>query len=110
MAIFAGLFTFVPKAHVTFNQPSQLDSRGAFPLGRQTMRAFHFARAFKAETGKSPLQHVISARMEAAQVLLNTTQVSISEIARRMGYANLLRFGRHFKARVGTKPKAFRDG
>lgn len=74
------------------------------------MSVFHFARAFKAETGKSPLQYVITARMEAAQVLLKTTQLPVSEIAHRVGYADLSRFGRHFKTRVGTTPKAFRDG
>jgi len=73
------------------------------------MSAFHFARAFKAETGHSPLQFVISARMDAAKVLLKTTRLPVAEIAHRVGYDDLSRFGKHFKARVGATPKVYRD-
>ena len=74
------------------------------------MSAYHFARAFKAETGSSPLQFVIAARMDAAKALLTTTRLPVAEIAHRVGYGDLSRFGRHFTARVGVTPKAFRDG
>lgn len=74
------------------------------------MSAYHFARAFKAELGQSPLQYVISARMDAAKLLLKTSQRPISEVAYRVGYADTSRFGRHFKSRVGVTPKAYRDG
>ncbi len=74
------------------------------------MSAYHFARAFKSETGQSPLQFVIAARMDAAKVLLKTTQLPVAEIAHRVGYSDLSRFGKHFKSRVGATPKAFRDG
>lgn len=78
--------------------------------GQAAMSAYHFARAFKAETGQSPLQFVISARMDAAKALLKTSQLPVAEIAHRVGYGDLSRFGRHFKARIGVTPKAFRDG
>jgi AraC family transcriptional regulator len=74
------------------------------------MSAYHFARAFKAETGASPLQFVISARMDAAKVLLKTTKLPVAQIAHRVGYEDLSRFGRHFKTRVGVTPKAYREG
>ena len=74
------------------------------------MSAYHFARAFKAETGSSPLQFVISARMDAAKVLLKTTKLPVAQIAHRVGYEDLSRFGRHFKTRVGATPKAYREG
>ncbi|MEM8839197.1 MAG: AraC family transcriptional regulator, partial [Pseudomonadota bacterium] len=53
----------------------------------------HFAKAFKRETGLSPLQYVIKARLELASVLLKTTALSVAEIAYRVGYNDLSRFG-----------------
>ncbi|MCY3981253.1 MAG: helix-turn-helix transcriptional regulator [Alphaproteobacteria bacterium] len=48
--------------------------------------------------------------MDRAKVLLTTTNLSVSEIAFRTGYADPGRFGRHFKNRVGVTPGAFRRG
>lgn len=69
---------------------------------------YHFARAFKAALGASPLQYVITARMETAQVLLKTTRKPVAEIAWQVGYDDTSRFGRHFKTRVGATPAAYR--
>ena len=73
------------------------------------MSPFHFSKAFKAATGQSPLQYVISARIDLAKVLLKTTDLTVAEIAYRTGYGDLSRFGQHFKKRVGATPKAFRN-
>ena len=72
------------------------------------MSPYHFARAFKAATDASPLQYVITARIERAKVLLKSTRLSISEIAFRVGYGDPGHFNRHFKSRVGTTPGAYR--
>ena len=74
------------------------------------MSPYHFARAFKAATGASPLQYLINARIERAKVLLKTTRLTVSEIAFRTGYADPGRFSRHFRNRVGLTPGAFRQG
>ena len=74
------------------------------------MSVSRFARAFKAATGLSPLQYVIAARLDRASVLLRTTRLTVAEIAYRVGYNDLSRFGRHFKRRFGTTPAALRDG
>ncbi len=74
------------------------------------MSVSRFARAFKTATGRSPLQYVIAARLDRAAVLLRTTRLSVAEIAYRVGYNDLSRFGRHFKRRFGTTPAALRDG
>ena len=78
--------------------------------GLAAMSPYHFARAFKVATGVSPLQYVINSRIDRAKVLLTTTNLSVSEIAFRTGYADPGRFGRHFKNRVGVTPGAFRRG
>ena len=78
--------------------------------GVAAMSPAHFARAFKAATGASPLQYVIGARQQLAQVLLRTTRLTVAEVAYRVGYADVSRFGQHFRRRTGTTPSAFREG
>jgi AraC family transcriptional regulator len=75
-----------------------------------TMSPFHFARAFKTATGTSPLQYVIRTRIEAAQAMLKGSQLPVAEIAYRVGYTDLSRFGQHFKRQVGVTPGAYRAG
>ncbi|MCR4265054.1 AraC family transcriptional regulator [Nitratireductor sp. ZSWI3] len=72
------------------------------------MSRFHFARAFRTTFGQSPLQYVIRQRIERAKILLVTTRVPIAEVAARVGYQDVSRFGRHFKRQVGVTPGAFR--
>ena len=74
------------------------------------MSATHFSKAFKKETGQSPLQYVIGARLDRASILLRTTQLGVADIAWRCGYRDLSRFGHHFKRKFGTTPAAFRSG
>lgn len=78
--------------------------------GEAGMSPFHFARAFKAALGLSPLQYVIRTRIESAMVLLRTTRLPVAEIAWRVGYGDVSRFGQHFRRQTGTTPAAFRAG
>lgn len=74
------------------------------------MSPFHFARAFKAATGASPLQYIIAARIELARLKLRSTGLSVAQVAHDVGYEDISRFGQHFKARVGVTPAAWRAG
>lgn len=74
-----------------------------------TMSPYHFARRFKATTGRSPLQYVIRERMRTARVLLETTTLSVVEIALRVGYEDVSRFRVHFKRQHGATPSSVRD-
>mgnify|MGYP001802346857 CR=1 FL=1 len=73
------------------------------------MSPAHFARVFKSATGASPLQYVIAQRIARAPAQLRTPRLPVAEIAYRGGYADLSRFGRHFKRRTGATPAAFRQ-
>ncbi|MEL6977474.1 MAG: AraC family transcriptional regulator [Pseudomonadota bacterium] len=77
--------------------------------GEAAMSPFHFSRAFKAATGRSPLQYVIAERMDWARTLLRTTRAPVAEIAYRVGYHDASRFARHFKRAYGATPASVRD-
>lgn len=67
-----------------------------------------FIRNFRKYTGTTPMQYIQSARMTNAQMLLETTQYPVSEIARIVGYDNPLYFSRLFHRQRGLSPSAFR--
>lgn len=68
----------------------------------------HFTRAFKEQIGLSPQQYVINARIALAKELLRGTALSVTEIARRVGYSDLFRLSRQFRQRVSITPSQYR--
>ncbi|MEM7332393.1 MAG: helix-turn-helix transcriptional regulator [Chloroflexota bacterium] len=70
---------------------------------------FHFSRMFRNTTGTSPYEYLIQLRIEeAAELLLKSNKLPISEIAHRIGFSDQSHFTRHFKKRFGLTPLAFR--
>jgi AraC family transcriptional regulator len=70
---------------------------------------YHFARQFKATTGLPPHQYVITRRVERAQQLLRRYgDLSLGEIALRVGFSDQSQFCFHFKRVVGVTPGQFR--
>ena len=67
-----------------------------------------FIRNFKACTGFTPMQYILSKRIYNAEVLLRNPQYNISEISRIVGYDNSLYFSRIFKKMKGISPSEFR--
>ena len=67
-----------------------------------------FIRSFKKYTGTTPMQYIVSARIANAQLLLETTQYSVSEISRIVGYDNPLYFSRLFHKTKGFSPSEYR--
>ncbi len=66
-----------------------------------------FAYRFRQETGLSPHQYLIHARIEQATHLLRAGgEISVGEIAHRVGFTDQSHFTRHFKRIVGVTPKA----
>ncbi len=58
--------------------------------------------------GKTFLQYVRDCQIQRATVLLQTTDLSLEEIAEQCGFTNLLTFRRNFKATMGINPSDYR--
>jgi AraC family transcriptional regulator len=69
---------------------------------------FHFARLFKKITGSSPHAYLAAMRANRAQILLAETDLSITEIASRVGYQSPSHFTKAFRTATGLTPRAFR--
>lgn len=67
-----------------------------------------FARRFREQTGTTPLQWVINARLTRAQELLETTASSIEEVATAIGFDSPVTFRTRFRQMVGLSPSAYR--
>ena len=67
-----------------------------------------FIRNFKKFTGITPMHFIVSTRISNAQLLLETTKYSISEISRIVGYDNPLYFSRLFHKVKGFAPSEYR--
>ncbi|MEK6794407.1 MAG: AraC family transcriptional regulator [Spirochaetota bacterium] len=67
-----------------------------------------FRKEFKRVTGTSPMQYRLRKRIERAQVLLANGAASASEVAHRVGYADIFTFFKQFKRITGITPKAYR--
>ena len=57
----------------------------------------------------STMSYVAKLRLECAQLLLHTSDLSVQEIARLVGYRQLAHFSRTFRDRTGFSPLKFRQ-
>lgn len=65
-------------------------------------------RRVAAETGQSPLQHLQTARVQRARHLLETTDRTVAEVARTVGYRDPGSFASVFARSTGLRPRDYR--
>ncbi|MGW2863579.1 GlxA family transcriptional regulator [Streptomyces sp. NPDC001205] len=75
---------------------------------RALMSKRTFARRFTAATGTTPHAWLRSLRLTRAEELLETTDLPIEEIARRVGYASAAVLREQFVRRRGVPPRSYR--
>ena len=66
------------------------------------------ARRFKAATGRSPLTYIQEQRMRTAKELLESTNLTIGEVAFRVGYQDQGHFARLFARTMAVNPTGYR--
>ncbi len=68
-----------------------------------------FRRMFQKETRHAPLAYQLEIRINRARVLLEQTDLPVSEIALQTGFANVFYFSKMFSKRAGQTPSACRQ-
>lgn len=69
---------------------------------------YHLAHAFTEEYGVSPINYLISKRLEEAEHLLRTTDFSLSLISNTTGFSSSSYFAQIFRKQKGMSPTEFR--
>ncbi|RLQ21675.1 helix-turn-helix domain-containing protein [Seongchinamella sediminis] len=86
------------------DQPLTLDALAQVA----NMSKYHFSSRYKALTGYSPIRHFLNMKIEHACHLLDTTELGVGEIARRVGYEDPLYFSRLFRQTIGSSARQYR--
>lgn len=68
----------------------------------------YFSRLFKAKTGQTFTEYVISCRLELAARLLKETELSVSDICLEVGFSNRTKFFKEFSKKYELSPLKYR--
>ncbi|WP_175409753.1 GlxA family transcriptional regulator [Streptomyces sp. TRM64462] len=86
------------------DEPLQLRDLAA----REAMSVRTFTRRFREEVGVSPGQWLTHQRVERARQLLESTGLSMDEVARRAGFGTAQSMRQHVQAALGVPPTVYR--
>lgn len=87
-----------------WSEPLDLDVVAA----RAGYSRFHFVRRFRDVYGETPGQYLSRRRIERAQELLRSANLTVTEICMLVGFSSLGTFCTRFKQQVGMTPTEFR--
>ena len=73
------------------------------------MNKFYLSHAFKKEYGLSPINYMISRRIDESKYLLAETDLSMSQIAQLLGFSSLSYFSQVFRRTQDISPKEYRQ-
>ena len=68
----------------------------------------HIIRLFKKETGTTPSQYFLTIKLNCARILLETTNLSVLDIASTVGFSSLGHFTKVFKNQYSLPPANYR--
>lgn len=69
---------------------------------------YHFVRAFKAVYGETPGRYLSRRRIERAEEMLRTANLTVTEICGLVGFTSLGSFSSRFKQMTGLTPSEYR--
>ena len=73
------------------------------------MNKYYLSHAFKREYGVSPINYMISRRIEESKYLLAETDLSMSQISQLLGFSSLSYFSQVFRRTLGSSPMEYRQ-
>ena len=68
----------------------------------------YLSMVFKKEAGENIKQYIRNVRMEKAEELLVSTQMSVREVGERTGFKNMSYFSKCFRQQYGESPESYR--
>ena len=95
---------------------SLMNARYAEPISTRTLAAAvhlsegYFCDVFKETTGRTALEYLNGLRVEKAEQLLRTTDMTVSEVAFCCGFTDANYFSRTYKRIKGSTPRETRQG
>jgi transcriptional regulator GlxA family with amidase domain len=100
----ASLAPLLPWLDENLHRPVSLDE-----MARQAATSPRtFSRRFRQQTGTTPLQWLLTARVRRAQLLLETTGLAVEQVATQSGFESAPTFRDRFCRTVGLSPSAYR--
>jgi AraC-like DNA-binding protein len=105
---------FVPAVFHLRRARDLIDRHFAEPLDVDAMaRAagfsrYHFVRAFKQAYGETPGRYLTRRRVERAQDLLRSANLTVTEVCHLVGFSSLGSFSSRFSELVGASPTEYR--
>lgn len=73
------------------------------------MNKYYLSHAFKREYGSSPINYMISRRIEESKYLLAETDLSMSQISQILGFSSLSYFSQVFRKTQSVTPMEYRQ-
>ncbi|MFH8468535.1 helix-turn-helix domain-containing protein [Streptomyces sp. NPDC017991] len=98
------LAALLPWVIERLDQPLTVDDLAR----RAGMSSRHLGRHFRAATGTTPLQWLLSQRIRRAQELLETTDSGVEAVAEATGMGTATTLRRHFNHTLGVPPDTYR--
>ena len=89
------------NSHRQINLEHAADQAGISP--------FHFLRLFSGGLGVTPHQYLVRSRLRHAARLLADDEISVTDVAYDVGFADLSNFVRTFHRAAGVSPRRFRE-
>ena len=96
-----------PATWPTATTPSRWTST-RWPRAAHVSR-YHFARSFAATYGETPMRYLTRRRIERAQDLLRSANLTVTEVCMLVGFSSLGSFSSRFRELVGESPTEYRD-
>jgi len=88
-----------------FKEPLTLD----FLAEEAHMNKYYLSHTFKREYGVSPINYMITRRLEESKYLLAETDLSMSQIAQLLGFSSLSYFSQVFRRTQSVSPMEYRQ-
>jgi len=98
------LASVIEYMSVHYAQPLSLDELASVAC----ISKYHFVRVFRAKVGQTPHSFLTELRLQAAQRMLNGSDLSIAEISAACGYPGPAHFSTAFARKYRMSPTAFR--